>query len=248
MSLHGQVALITGGSRGIGRACALHLGALGAKVAINYAHNETAARSVAEAVVATGGSPPLVVQADVADAAQVERMVDAVSSGLGPVEILVNNAGIQRASMAHRMTDEDWDRVIATNLSGAFYTSRAVLPSMRARGAGQIVNIASASSYVTQMGAASYVASKHGLLGLTKALALENASKGLRINAVAPGLTDTDLVGDLSEAQRESLQRLVPMGRMATPAEVAEMVAWVLTGATYSTGNVFQVSGGVYLG
>jgi NAD(P)-dependent dehydrogenase (short-subunit alcohol dehydrogenase family) len=146
------------------------------------------------------------------------------------------------------MTDAQWDEALAVNLSAAFYLCRAVLPSMRNAGAGNIVLIASASASVAQAGAAGYVAAKHGLIGLTKALALESASKGIRVNAVSPGLTETDLVANLSPEARAGLLARVPLGRIASAEEIAATVEWVVCGATYATGNVFHASGGVAMG
>ncbi|MBX2798088.1 MAG: 3-oxoacyl-ACP reductase FabG [Myxococcales bacterium] len=247
-ALQGQVALVTGASRGIGRAIAVRLGALGAQVVIDYRSDEQAALQAAREVAAAGGPDPLVVRADVADPEAATALVQGVLEQHGRLDVLVNNAGIQRSAMAHRMVDADWHDVIAVNLSAVFFACRAALPAMRQAGRGHIVNIASASSVQAQPGACSYVASKHGLIGLTKALALENAGKGVRVHAVAPGLTDTDLVRQLSDEQRASLQRLVPLGRLGRPEEVAAAVAWLVTEGSYTTGNTLHVSGGVVLG
>jgi NAD(P)-dependent dehydrogenase (short-subunit alcohol dehydrogenase family) len=179
---------------------------------------------------------------------QADRLVREVLEAWGRLDVLVNNAGIQRSAMAHRTSDEDWHDVIAVNLSAAFFTSRAALPAMRAAGRGHIVNVASASSFLAQPGACAYVASKHGLIGLTKALALENAAKGVCVHAVAPGLTDTDLVRGLDDKQRSALRALVPMGRLADPSEVALAVGWLVAGSSYTTGNTLHVNGGVVLG
>lgn len=255
VDLDGRVALVTGGSRGIGAAICRALAAAGATVAVNYRSNEDAAlRVCAEINAARNSAGPQIggearpFAADVGRSASVRALVDAVNSAFGPVDVLVHNAGLQRSAMAHRMTDEQWHEVLAVNLHAAFYLARAVLPAMRSAGSGCLVFIASASASVAQPGAAGYVAAKHALIGLTKALALESANKGIRVNAVSPGLTDTDMVANLSPEQRAGLLRRIPLGRIATPEEVAATVEWVIRGATYSTGNVFHVSGGVAMG
>ncbi len=245
--LQGRVALVSGGSRGIGAAICRTLAAAGASVAVNYRTNQAAALAVCADIVGRGGRAQAFA-ADVGQADQVADLVGRVQATLGPITVLVHNAGLQHSAMAHRMSDEQWHESIAVNLDAAFYLARAVLPEMRAAQTGCIVFIASASASVAQAGAAGYVAAKHGLIGLTKALALESASKQIRVNAVSPGLTDTDLVAGLSSAAKAGLLALVPLGRIASPQEVAATVDWVVRGATYSTGNVFDVSGGVAMG
>lgn len=244
MDLHNQVALVSGGSRGIGAAICRALASAGATVAVNYHRSEAAARELCADIEARGGKAQAFA-ADVGVSAEATRLVAAVEAALGPVAVLVHNAGQQHSAMAHRMSDAQWDEALAVNLSAAFYLARAVLPSMRAANSGVIVLIASASASVAQAGAAGYVAAKHGLIGLTKALALESASKGIRVNAVSPGLTETDLVAELSPEARAGLLARVPLGRIASPEEIAATVEWVVRGATYATGNVFHASGGV---
>lgn len=246
--LQDQVAIVTGASRGIGRAIAVTLGRLGATVVVNYRSRDDAARAAVDAALAAGAPAARAWSADVSNPEEADALVRGALEDHGRLDVLVNNAGIQRSGMAHRMELEDWNAVVATNLSAAFFTSRAALPAMRAAESGHIVNVASASSYVAQPGACAYVASKHGLIGLTKALALENAGKGVRVNAVAPGLTDTDMVRGLSDDQRSGLSRLVPMGRLGDPNEIAEAVGWLVAHSTYTTGNTLHVSGGVVLG
>ncbi len=244
--LQGQVALVTGASRGIGRAVAIALGRLGARVVVNYKSATAQAEEAVGAVVAAGGSAEPA-QADVARPAEARALVEKVLARHGRIDLLVNNAAVQRAALLHKMSDADWNDVIDLNLSSVFHLCRAALPAMLEARRGNIVNIASASSFMAQKGASSYVASKHGLIGLTKALALETATKGIRVNCVAPGLTDTDLVRGLTDAQRTALLTMVPLGRIAAPAEVAAMVAFVVLDASYSTGNVFHVGGGVVM-
>jgi len=247
IDIQGRVALVSGGSRGIGAAICRTLAAAGASVAVNYEHNAAAAAAVCRDIVGSGGRARAF-GADVGQPDQVERLVHDVTEAYGAVEILVHNAGLQHSAMAHRMTDVQWNEALSVNLSAGFYLARAVLPPMRAAAWGCVVFVSSASGSVAQAGAAGYVAAKHGLVGLTKALAVESAPKGIRVNAVAPGLTDTEMVRGLSHDQRSGLLERIPLGRIATPEEVADTVAWVVRGATYSTGNVFHVSGGVAMG
>ena len=245
-SLDGKVALVTGASRGIGRAIAVALGALGARVVVNFRAQAAQAAEAARLVDAAGGAGEPA-QADVALPAEAKRLVDELLARHGRLDVLVNNAAIQRAALLHKMSDADWQEVIDLNLSAVFHLCRAALPSMLQARSGSIVNIASASAFLAQKGAASYVASKHGLIGLTKALALETAGKGIRVNCVAPGLTDTDLVKGLTEAQRSALLQMVPLGRIGAPEEVARTVVHVAVEASYATGNVFHVGGGVVM-
>jgi 3-oxoacyl-[acyl-carrier protein] reductase len=244
--LEGQVALVTGASRGIGRAVAIALGRLGARVVVNYKAATPQAEEAARAVADAGGAAELA-QADVARPAEARALVEKVLGRHGRLDVLVNNAAVQRSALLHKMSDADWNDVLDLNLSAVFHLCRAALPAMLEARRGNIVNVASASSFMAQKGAASYVASKHGLIGLTKALALETANKGVRVNCVAPGLTDTDLVRDLTDAQRSALLGIVPLGRIGAPDEVASMVAYVVVDASYSTGNVFHVGGGVVM-
>jgi 3-oxoacyl-[acyl-carrier protein] reductase len=246
--LAGRVAVVTGASRGIGRAIAVRLGALGATVVLNYLGENARAAEAVQAVIQAGGPAPSAVRADIGRPEEAQRLIEGVLAQHGRLDVLVNNAARQTSALLHKMSDADWQSVIDVNLSAVFYLCRAALPAMIAARSGHIVNIASASSYMARKGAASYIASKHGLIGLTKALALETASQGVLVNAVAPGLTETDLVAGLTEAQREGLLNLVPLKRMASPGEVADMVAYIVTRAGYSTGNVFHCSGGAIMG
>ena len=245
--LEHSVCIVTGASRGIGRAVALRLGRLGATIIVNYRSARAEAEEVARQVADSGGRAE-VVTADVGRPEEARRLVETTVERHQRIDILVNNAAIQRSRLLHKMSDSDWYDVIDVNLNAVFQLCRASLPAMLSARSGHILNIASASSFMAQAGASSYVASKHALIGLTKALALEVASKGVLVNAVAPGLTDTDLVKGLTDDQRAALLTRVPLGRMGTPEEVAAMVELILTEATYSTGNVFHVGGGVVMG
>ena len=243
-----EVVLVTGASRGIGRAVAVELAKLGGTVVLACRTSSPVADAALEEVRSAGAASAFLVTGDLGVPAEATRVVCDAAERAGGLDVLVNNAAIQRSSMAHTMRDEDWHDVIGVNLSSVFFTCRAALQLMRPRRRGHIINVASASSYVAHPGACSYVASKHGLIGLTKALAVENASHGVLVNAIAPGLTHTDMTAALSGAQRERLLGTVPLGRMAEAGEQASLVRWLVTEATYSTGNVFHASGGVAMG
>jgi len=242
--LSGRVVLVSGGSRGIGAAICRRLAQAGATIAVNYRRSADRAAEVVADIEAAGGRAQAFA-ADVGDSTQVDALVAEVREALGPVEILVHNAGLHHSAMAHKMSDAQWHEALTVNLSAAFYLSRAVLPAMREAKSGTIVFISSASGSVAQVGAAGYTAAKHGLHGLTKALALEGARKGIRVNAVAPGMTNTDMVAELDDEQRAGLRQRIPLGRIASPEEVAETVHFVVRHATYATGNIFHASGGV---
>jgi 3-oxoacyl-[acyl-carrier protein] reductase len=245
-SLSGRVALVTGASRGIGRAVALRLAALGARVAVN---DVEAAREAGEALAAemtAAGAGALFVAGDVSRADDVRDMVAEVERGLGPVDILVNNAGITRDGLFVRMEESDWDAVMAVNLKGAFLTSRAVARGMMKRRSGVIVNLASVVALRGNAGQANYVAAKAGLIGLTKSLARELAPRNIRVNAVAPGYIQTSMTAALSESARESIHGATPLNRVGAPEDVAEAVAFLAgDGAAFITGVVLPVDGGL---
>jgi 3-oxoacyl-[acyl-carrier protein] reductase len=238
---------VTGGSRGIGRAIALRLASEGANIVVNYHANAAAANEVAERVRA-GGAEAQVVQADVAVAADVERLVAAAMDQFQRVDVLVNNAGITRDTLIMRMSEEDWDTVIDTNLKSAFLMTKAVLrPMLRQRG-GRIVNITSIAGVMGNAGQANYSASKAGLIGLTRTTAREVASRGITCNAVAAGVIDTEIWAGVSEAAIEALLQMIPLNRKGTPEDVAEAVAFLASdAAAYITGQVLNVDGGLVM-
>jgi len=240
-----EIALVTGGSRGIGRAIARALAADGFTVAVNFVGNEGAAKDAVEAIASDGGQA-ITVQADVSDSSQVDALFDEVEERLGPVNVLVNNAGVRADGLALGMKDDAWRKVIDTNLFGTFAcTRRALRPMLRVR-KGRIVNITSISGLHASPGQANYSAAKAGVIGLTKTVAAEVAGKGIFVNAVAPGLIATDLTAGLNDEQVEAIQGRVPAKRIGAPEDVASLVAWLCSErASYITGAVYTVDGGL---
>ena len=245
--LKGKVALVTGASRGIGRAIALALAQEGADVAVNCARNFDAAEEVC-AQAATFGVRAKAYQADVAVPEQIDTMVAAMINDFGPATILVNNSGITRDKTFVKMTKPQWDEVIATNLTGAYNVAHAVLPSMLESGWGRIVCISSIVGQQGNFGQANYAAAKAGLLALTMSLARELARRNITVNAVAPGFVETDMTKDLPEAVKAQVAALTPMGRMGKPEEIAAAVAFLASPrAGYITGQTIAVNGGMYM-
>lgn len=242
-----RVAVVTGGSRGIGRAIALSLSTTGATVVVNYRGNQAAADETVAAIAATGGKA-VAIQADVANAEDVERLFKDVMDRFGRIDILVNNAGITRDTLMLRMKDEDWDAVMDTNLRGLFLCTRAAMrPMTRARW-GRIINITSVVGLMGNAGQANYAAAKAGIIGFTKSVAREIGSRSITVNAVAPGFIDTELTAVLSADTREALVKQIPLGRLGTPEDVAGVVTFLASEqAAYITGQTFNSDGGMVM-
>jgi 3-oxoacyl-[acyl-carrier protein] reductase len=248
VEFQGKTALVTGASRGIGRAIALRLAESGANVVVNYNARGDAAEEVAQ-LVRDAGCGAFVMQADVGQAADVDRLMTASLERFSRIDILVNNAGITRDTLLMRMAEDDWDTVIKTNLKSAFLVTKAVLrPMLRQRG-GRIVNITSISGVMGNAGQANYSASKAGMIGLTMSTAREVASRNITCNAVAAGVIDTEIWHGVPEAAITALLQMVPAGRKGTPEDVAGAVAFLASdAAAYITGQVLNVDGGLVMG
>lgn len=245
--LEGQVALVTGGSRGIGRGIANHLANLGAHVFVNFLSNESAAQDVIREIALRGGRAETS-RFDVADPRAVVDSVETICRSTGRLDILVNNAGMTIDGLVLRMKPEDWDTVMAVNLRGVFNCSRAALKAMVRARYGRIVNLSSVSGLMGNAGQAAYSAAKAGVIGFTKALAKEVGSRNITVNAVAPGLVETAMAADLPEARRKGYLSLIPAGRLGSTAEVADVVGFLVRGESgYITGQVVGVNGGLYM-
>ena len=246
-NLQGHVAFVTGASQGIGRACAVVLAAAGAKVAC-AARSEDKLKSVVDEIAGKGGEAAAF-KMDVANEDDVKNPIKAAIAQFGKVDILVNNAGITRDTLAMRMKRADWDDVIDTNLTGPFIATQAVTSSMLKQRWGRIINISSIFGQMGQIGQANYAASKAGLIGLTKAMARELASRSITVNAVAPGWIETAMTAELSQDLRDQVIKMVPLGRPGTDMEVAHAVRFLASDeAAYITGQVINVNGGMYMG
>lgn len=242
--LDGQVALVTGGSRGIGKAIALRLAASGAKVLVNYASSAAAAEAVVAEIAAAGGEAAHL-QGDVADPATADALVKACTDRWGRLDVVVNNAGVTRDGLLVRMKDEDWRVVLDTDLSSAFYMSRAAGKVMMRARAGRIINITSVVGLVGNAGQANYAAAKAGLVGLTKAVAKELASRNVLVNAVAPGFIASDMTDAMTDQAKEATLASIPLGRLGQAEEIASLVHWLAAEGSYVTGQVFSVDGGM---
>jgi 3-oxoacyl-[acyl-carrier protein] reductase len=243
--LDGRIALVTGGSRGIGAAICEELAAAGAIVAVNYARNAEAAGEVCGRIAAAGGTAHGV-QGDFSSADGAAALVAAVESDIGPIDVLVNNAGITRDDLIMRLSEDDWRAVIDTNLGGAFFTCRALSRPMLKRRRGSIVNISSIVGVHGNAGQTNYAASKAGLIGLTKALAKELGGRGIRVNAIAPGYIATELTNVLPEQARDAILANTPLGRLGDPSDVARAVRFLCSDASaFITGDVLAVDGGL---
>ena len=240
-----RTAVVTGGSRGIGRAIALELAATGHRVVLTCQKEMARAEATAEEIHRRGGEA-LPLRADVTKNEQVRELADRVEKDFGGVDVLVNNAGIIQDALFAFMREEDWDKVLDTDLKGAFRVTRALIRGMLRRGWGRIVNIVSVSGIAGHPGQANYSAAKGGLIAMSKALALELATRGITVNAVAPGLIDTEIVAHLKTDARQKFLDRIPMARFGTPEEIAAVVSFLVSDrASYITGQVWRVDGGM---
>lgn len=247
IDLTGRVALVTGGGRGIGRAIAEALAGAGATVAINYRDNSAAADAAVAAIEAQGGTA-YAVQADVTDGAAVEQLVATTLERSSRIDVLVNNAGITRDTLLLRMKEEDFDAVIETNLRSVYLCTRAALRTMTRQRAGRVINISSVVGLVGNPGQANYAAAKAGMLGFTRSVAREMASRSITVNAVTPGFIETELTAGMAEGARKTILDSVPLGRFGQPAEVAGLVCFLASdAAAYITGQTFSIDGGMVM-
>jgi 3-oxoacyl-[acyl-carrier protein] reductase len=248
MMLDKTIALVTGGSRGIGRAICMRLASMGATVGINYVANPAAAEETLRQITEQGGKG-FTVQFDVADAGAVQERIKEIITTHGRIDILVNNAGITRDGLMARMKEEDWDSVLDTNLKGAFLCSKAVMKSMMKNRRGRIINVSSVVGFVGNGGQVNYGAAKAGLSGLTKSMARELAGRNITVNCVAPGYIVTDMTDGLPADAQEVLKAQIPLGVLGTPEDVAASVGFLASpDGNYLTGQTLHVNGGMYMG
>ncbi len=244
--LNGKTALITGASRGIGRAIAIELAREGAKVAINFQNNEEKAKEVVYDIGKFGGSCVLA-KANLADPKEARAMVKRVAEQFGHLDVLVNNAGITRDKLLTKMTDEDWVEVIQTNLNAVFFCTSAAIPFMTAQSYGRIVNIASMNGQIGAIGQANYSASKGGIFAFTRTAALELAKSNITVNAIAPGYTDTDMFAKVPANLQAQIRGKIPLNRFAQPEEIAKAVIYLVADGDYVTGQTISVNGGAFM-
>jgi acetoacetyl-CoA reductase/3-oxoacyl-[acyl-carrier protein] reductase len=244
--LNGKTALITGASRGIGRAIAIEMAREGAKVAINFQSSEEKAKEVAYDITKFGGTCVLA-KANLADAKEARAMVNRIAEQFGHLDVLVNNAGITRDKMLTKMTDEDWLEVIQTNLNGMFFCTTAAIPIMAGQSYGRIINISSMNGQVGAIGQANYSASKGGIMAFTRTAALELAKSGITVNSIAPGYTETDMFAKVPADLQARIKAKIPLGRFAQPEEIARAVTFLVADGDYITGQTISINGGAFM-
>lgn len=247
-TMDGKICVVTGGSRGIGRAICVELAKQGATVVINFAGNEAAAKETAAMVIAAGGKEPLIKGFDVSDAAAVDAAFAEIKETLGGCHVLVNNAGISKDGLLLRFKDDDWHKTLQTNLFGAFACARAASKLMTKQRWGRIINISSVVGESGNAGQVAYAAAKAGMIGMTKTLAQELASRSITVNAVTPGFIETDMTGALTDDQKKMILDQIPLKAIGAPQDVADAVAFLASDkARYITGHVLSVNGGMYM-
>ncbi len=247
MRLKDKVAVVTGGSRGIGRAIALKLAAEGASVVVNYSSNQDAAGETV-ALIENRGGTAIALRGDVSSRKDCQEMAENTIAKFKKIDILINNAGITRDNLVARMKPDEWQQVIDTNLTGCFNCTQAFIrPFIKQKSGGVIINIASVVGIAGAAGQANYAAAKAGIIGFTKSLAREMASRQITVNAIAPGFVETEMTGALSEKQREGIRALIPLGRVATPDEIAATAVFLAVEGSYITGQVLSVDGGLFI-
>jgi len=244
--LDGKAALVTGASRGIGRAIAEELAHEGAMVAINYQSNDDKAKEVAEVITKFGGTC-ILAKANLADPQEARAMVKRVANQFGRLDVLVNNAGITRDKSLRKMTDEDWIQVIQTNLNAVFFCTSAAIPIMVEQNFGRIINISSMNGQIGAFGQANYAASKGGIIAFTKTAALELAKANITVNTIAPGFTETDMFAKVPADIQDQIKGRIPVGRFAHPDEIAKAVTFLIADGAYITGQQINVNGGAYM-
>lgn len=247
MQLKGKTAVVTGGSRGIGKAIALQLAAKGANVVVNYTSSREAALAVVDEIEAMGVSGKAV-KADVSKGEEVENLVNEVLNTFGSIDILVNNAGIARDNLIIRMTEQEFDEVINTNLKGAFICTKSIARVMIKQKSGKIINVSSVVGIIGNAGQSNYAAAKAGLIGFTKSMAKELAKRGINVNAVAPGFIETDMTSKLPEKVKEEFQKNIPLMRAGKPEDIAKVVLFLASEySDYITGQVIHIDGGMVM-